>query len=100
MSWFPFRVRHPFHPGAPAVRAAAPAGRYVALAGTFHELRQAASRGARARKSVYILTYEGGAWPGREQREQLWQLFEVPVYWIWLDRKGRQLGWECEAHEG
>ena len=100
MSWFPLRVRHPFHTGTPAARAAASAGQYAALAGTFEELSQAARRGARAIKFIFILIYEDGAWPAREQRDQLWQLFEVPAYVIWVDRQGRQLGWECEAFDG
>lgn len=100
MSWFPSRVRHPFHPGLPATRAAASAGQWTALAGTFEELRTAALSGARARKSIFLLIYEGAAWPGREARDQLWELYQVPAYLIWLDRAGRPLGWECEAQDG
>ena len=100
MPWFASRVRHPFYPGFAAARAAAAIGRHTALAGTVEELRRAAVRGARARKAIFILNHNGELWPGREARDELWRLFEVPSYVIRLDAEGRQLGWECEAQEG
>jgi hypothetical protein len=99
MPWFPFRVRHPFYPGFPATPAVASAGPREGLAGTFQELRNAALSGARARHAAFILTREG-AWPAREERDELWRLFQVPAYAIWLDGEGKQLGWECEAQDG
>jgi hypothetical protein len=100
MSYFSFRrrIRHPFFPELAADPAANARGRSKALAGTFAELAGAAERGAEARRAVFVLTSE------REplsdgQRDELWRLFQVPVYAL-LERRGRVEAWECEAQNG
>ena len=34
------------------------------------------------------------------ERDRLWQIFEVPVYGLLLDQKGKVLAYECEAQNG
>ena len=68
------------------------------LAGTFAELAGAAVRGVQARYAVFVLV--GGSEPLCDgQHDELWRLFQVPVYAL-LERRGRVEGWECEAHSG
>lgn len=47
-----------------------------------------------------MLVRDGEAWPAIEERDELWRVFAVPAYTIWLDESGGQLGWECEAQAG
>jgi hypothetical protein len=98
--FFPFRrtVRHPFFPEVAADPAARAWGQSQALAGTFRELSGAAARGAKARRAVYVMTTEGEPLSDG-QREELWRLFQVPIYAL-LTRGGRLKGWECEAQNG
>lgn len=100
MNFFPFsrRIRHPFFPEWAAHLAADARGRSTALAGTFGELARAAARGVQARRAIYVLTDEGEVL-NEGQRDELWRLFEVPVYEL-LRRDGRVEAWECEAHSG
>jgi hypothetical protein len=100
MSYFSWRrrIRHPFFPELAAEPAANARRRSKALAGTFAELTGAAARGAGARRAVYVLTSV------REplsdcQRDELWRLFQVPVYAL-VQRRGCVEAWECEAHSG
>jgi hypothetical protein len=101
MSFFFFRrtIRHPFFPGLAAEPAADARGRAQALAGTFDELARAAARGAEARRAVYALTTEDAPLSDGE-RDELWRLFQVPVYALLMERGGRVAGWECEAQNG
>jgi hypothetical protein len=96
--WFRRRIRHPFFPQMAADAAAHARGRCQALAGTFGELARAAARGAGARRAVYVLTGEGEALSDG-QRDELWRLFQVPVYTL-LRSGGRVEAWECEAQNG
>jgi hypothetical protein len=96
---FPSRVRHPFFPDLAATRAAKARGRLTAVAGTFGELARAAAAGARPRRAVYLLT-EADEFPGEGEREELWRLFQVPVFALLRDRGGRIVAWECEAQHG
>ena len=100
MRFFPFRrrVRHPLFPDVAADPAAQAWGRSQALAGTFGELASAAARGVKARQAIYVMTTEGEPL-GDSQREELWRLFQVPVYAL-LTRGGRVEAWECEAQTG
>jgi hypothetical protein len=101
MKFFPFQriIRHPFFPGLAAEPAAAARGRSKALAGTFAELARAAARGVVARRAVYVLTSERDPLSDGE-RDELWRLFQVPVYALLMKRGGRVAGWECEAQNG
>jgi hypothetical protein len=96
--WFRRRIRHPFFPDLAAEFAACAQGRRTALAGTFSELTGAAARGVAARRAVYVLTSDGAPLSAGE-RDELWRLFEVPVYAL-LERGGRVAAWECEAQNG
>lgn len=99
---FPFfrrRIRHPFFPGLTAAPAEEAQGRWQALAGTFGELARAAARGVRVRRAVYVLTGEG-TFLSDGERDELWRLFEVPVYALVTKHSGRLVAWECEAQNG
>jgi hypothetical protein len=96
--WFRQRIRHPLFPHVAADPAAKARGCSPALAGTFDELAAAAARGAAAQRAVYVLTGDGE--PLSEgQRDDLWRLFEVPVYAL-ATRNDRVTAWECEAQNG
>jgi len=101
MSFFPFRrrIRHPFFPDLAGVPAADAHGRAKALAGTFVELAQAAARGVEARRAVFVLTGQGRHLSG-DERDELWRLFQVPVYALLMERSGEMAAWECEAQNG
>jgi hypothetical protein len=106
MSFFPFRrgllrrrIRHPFFPDIAAEPAAQARGRSKALAGTFSQLARAAARGVEARRAVYALTSEGRPLSDGE-RDELWRLFQVPVYALRVTYGARVEAWECEAHNG
>jgi hypothetical protein len=101
MNFFSFkkRIRHPFFPALAAEPAASARGRSIALAGTFQELARAAAKGAEARRAVYVLTSEGEPLSGGE-RDELWRLFQVPVYALLTDCDGSLVAWECEAQNG
>jgi hypothetical protein len=71
----------------------------AALAGTFGELVLAASRGAMARRAVFVLTHTGD-WLSDADRDELWRVFQVPVYMLLVTRDGRVVAWECEAQDG
>jgi len=96
--WFRRRIRHPFFPQVAAIPAAQAHGRSKALSGTFGELARAAERGVEARRAVYVLTREGERLSD-SQRDELWRLFEVPVFAL-VERDGRLAAWECEAQSG
>jgi len=93
-------LRHPFYPGLAVTCATEGKGRCAALAGTFLELAQAAATGVRVRRAVFALNYPGAPFLSESERDRLWQMFEVPVYALLLDRDGRLLAYECEAQEG
>ena len=98
-SLFQSGVRHPFFPDLAATAAAEARGLSTAVAGTFGELAGAAARGVKARRAVYVLTQADGFLSDGE-RDQLWRLFEVPVYALLVERDGRVAAWECEAQNG
>jgi hypothetical protein len=91
------RIRHPFYPGLAATPARRGKGICNALAGAFLELTQAARNGIRVRRAVFVLLGEKSPFLTEAQRDELWRLFEVPVYALLLDRHGRVVGFECEA---
>ena len=93
------RVRHPLFPDLAAKPAARARGKSKALAGTFTELTRAAARGAEAQRAVFVLTRED-EFLSDGQRDELWILFQVPVYALRLDGGGRVIAWECEAQNG
>lgn len=92
--------RHPFYPGLAVTGATEGKGRCAALAGTFSELAQAAAAGVRVHRAVFALHYPGAPFLTQSERDSLWQMFQVPVYALLLDRAGQLLAYECEAQEG
>lgn len=99
--WIRNSFRHPLFPGLRIAAAAQANGRrYEALAGSFHQLEKAARGGAVARCAVFIAARGGERLPTDEQRDALWNLFQVPIYFVQLDDHGRVCAYECEARDG
>jgi len=48
----------------------------------------------------FALNYPGFPFLSEIERDQLWQVFQVPVFAVLLDRNGRLLAYECEAQSG
>ena len=70
------------------------------LSGKVEELLEAARSGVRAERAVFALQYPDRPFITEEERDLLWQTFQVPVYAVLLDREGQIAAWECEAQEG
>jgi hypothetical protein len=93
-------IRHPFYPGLAVTLAVECKGPCAGLSGTLRDLTRAATAGARARRMILALHYPGFPFLGETERDQLWQLFQVPVLAMLLDRNGCLLAYECEAQSG
>ena len=93
-------IRHPFYPGLAVTLAVECKGPCAGLSGTFRDLTRAATAGARARRMIFALHYPGSPFLSETERDQLWQLFQVPVFAVLSDRNGRLLAYECEAQSG
>ncbi|HMD70495.1 MAG TPA: hypothetical protein VKF41_04090 [Bryobacteraceae bacterium] len=93
-------IRHPFYPGLPVTLAVECQGPCAGLSGTFRELTRAAAAGARVHRMVFALHYPGTPFLDGSQRDQLWRMFQVPVFAMLSDRNGRLLAYECEAQSG
>ena len=52
------------------------------------------------RRAVFVLQKESDPLLTDAQRDELWQLFRVPVYVLLLDSSQKVCAYECEAHEG
>jgi hypothetical protein len=96
---FQSRIRHPFFPDLAATPAPKARGRSTALAGTFLELARAAAEGVEVRRAVYVLT-RAHEFLSDGEHDELWRLFQVPIYALLVDRSGSIVGWECEAQNG
>lgn len=94
------RIRHPLFPALSAIPASEASGVCAAIAGTFRELMQGYSAGARATRVVFATAGFTGPFLSDSERDRLWELFEVPAYLLILDPKGRVAAYECEAYEG
>lgn len=94
------RIRHPLFPGIHAIPARDSSTCSTALYGTFQELARAARKGARVRRAVFLTCREDETLPGEVERNTLWELFQVPIFAMLLDRKGRVLAYDCEAQCG
>jgi len=92
--------RHPLFPHLAPVPARQAQGVCSALAGTFAELTEAARAGVRARRAVFALHSGAASFLSRPERDELWRLFEVPVFALLLDGAGRLVGYECEVQNG
>ena len=93
-------VRHPFYPGLAVASAVRCKGSCAGLSGTVRELTRAATAGARARRMIFALHYPGSPFLSESERDQLWRVFQVPVFALLLDCNGRLLAYECEAQSG
>jgi hypothetical protein len=93
------RIRHPFFPKLAPARAVSARGRSAVLVGAYGELAGAAARGAQARRAVYVLTPEG-EWLSDSERDELWRLFQVPIYVLMVKGGASVVAWECEAQNG
>jgi hypothetical protein len=49
---------------------------------------------------IFALHYPGTPLLNQTQRDQLWQMFHVPVLAVLMDRNGRLLAYECEVQSG
>ena len=89
------RLRHPFFPRLKPTPAAEAKGSCEVLAGTFGDVLNAASRGVRPRRAVWVLNAIE-----EEHRLMLWETFQVPVLALLLDASGAVIAYECEAQNG
>lgn len=97
--FFQNRIRHPFFPDLAATPAAKARGCSIAVAGTFAELARAATVGIEARRAVFVMS-PPNEFPGMRERDELWRMFQVPVFALVVDGAGRIVAWECEAQNG
>ncbi len=100
MPLFGRRIHHPFYPALKPSPAARGPRRCAALAGTFNELLRASAAGVLVERAVFPLHQPTRPFLTPEERDALWALFQVPVYAMLLDGRGRVIGYECEAQEG
>lgn len=61
---------------------------------------RAACVGVRVARAVFPLHRLSGPFLTTGERDELWGLFQVPVYAMLLDARGRVIGYECEVQEG
>jgi len=64
------------------------------------ELAKAAASGVSVQRALFVLHRPDCRFLNEEEREQLWQLFQVPAFALLLDGDGRLVGYECEAQQG
>jgi len=93
-------LRHPFRAEWPTTPARLADGRCAVLTGSFPELMRAAASGACADCAVLVLHYPDRPFLSSTERDTLWETFQVPIFALLLDRKGRLTAWECEAQDG
>lgn len=97
-----FRVplRHPFFPDWAATPTRLAKGPCVALSGSYRELAKAAAAGVRPSRAVFAMHGPDSQFLTGHERDDLWEMFQVPVFALLLDGEGRLVGYECETHEG
>ena len=95
-----FPLQHPFHPDLKATPVRLATTTSPVLSGTYNELVQAGGRGLRATRAIFVLCYPDYPYLEEVERDDLWRIFQVPVFTFLLDRKGRLLAYECEAQDG
>ena len=73
-----------------------------ALAGTVRQLRGIATshQGATVRNAVIVFTREGDDGLTSYDRDMFWDVFGVPAFEQYLNRRNRLIAGECDAHEG
>ena len=97
---FGARIRHPLFPGLIPTPAREAKAVSCALHGTFPELVHAACEGAQATRAVFVILRVDEAPLSEQDRDLLWDLFQVPAFLLMLDGKDRVLGYECEVQNG
>lgn len=91
----PRRIRHPFYPGLKSTPARGASGDCAVLTGKVEDLLEAAARGIRPRRAVWVLQPIG-----ETERAALWSIFEVPVLALLVGSGGAAIAYECEAQDG
>jgi hypothetical protein len=97
---FQRRIRHPFYPDLKTAPAAAGKPVSTAVAGTVAELLKAGAAGAEVARAIFPLQGVASPFLSAHQRDRLWNMFEVPVMAMLVDRRGSVVGYECEMQEG
>jgi len=92
-------VRHPLYPSSGPRRRCRPTGIPRHSRERFNSLPTRVAR-VEPRRAVFVLQNEGDPLLSDAQRDELWELFQVPVYVLLLDANHRVCAYECEAHQG
>ncbi len=65
------------------------------------DLKRAAKLALPSVRHSLVMQFElGESWIADEEREELWEVFQVPVFEQLCDHRGRLLAHECEARQG
>lgn len=72
----------------------------MALYGAYPALKRAAARGAEAERAVFVLLGADSPAFTFAERDELWRLYQTPVFAVLMGRDGRIAGFECEAQNG
>jgi len=72
------------------------------LAGTVAQLRRIAESRPRlkVRNALVVFARNAETRPAEEDRELFWEVFGVPIFEQYLNRRNRLIASECDAHEG
>lgn len=97
---FRFPFRHPFFRGIRPIPATCADGHAPALYGSYPELKRAATRAASAERAIFVLLAPTSPAFTLAERDELWRLYQTPVFAVLMDRAGRIAGFECEAQNG
>lgn len=92
--------RHPFFPDVRPTPAPLARRNCTVLIGSYAELLKAAESGVQVKRAVYVLHGPETPFLNEDQRESLWQRFEVPVFALLLGKNAKLAAWECEVQEG
>ncbi len=95
-----FPLRHPLFPALAPTPVRSAKGVCSVLSGNFQELARASASGIRAERAIFTLHNPHHPFLTDYERDLLWQTYQVPVFAMLLDRRGRLAAWECEAQNG
>jgi hypothetical protein len=95
-----FPLRHPFFPDWAATPTRLAKGACATLSGNYQELARAAAAGVRPSRAVFVMHSPDSQFLTDQERDTLWEMFQVPVFALLLDGEGRLVGYECETHDG
>jgi hypothetical protein len=70
------------------------------VAGTLEQLDALASENISLTHSIIVLEGVGSPRITAQDRDRLWQAFEVPLFEQMIGKGGELLAFECEAHDG